>query len=29
LVAVGGEYSGCVHVIVGMLPGTLMQVSRR
>ncbi len=29
LVAVGGEYSGCVRVIVGTVPGTLLRVSRR
>ena len=29
LVAVGGEYNGCVHVIVETVPGTLLRVSRR
>jgi hypothetical protein len=29
LVAVGGEYSGCVHVIGGTVPGTLLRVSCR
>ncbi len=29
LVAVDGEYSGCVCVIVGTVPGTLLRVSRR
>ncbi len=28
-VAVGGEYSGCVRVISGTVPGTLLRVSRR
>ncbi len=29
LVAIGGEYSGCVRVIGGAVPGTLLRVSRR
>jgi hypothetical protein len=28
-VAVGGEYSGCVCVIVGTVPATLLRVSHR
>ncbi len=28
-VVVGGEYSGCVHVIGGTVPGTLLRVSRK